>query len=99
MRPELERLRYIEHHLLGNPRPDEAQNWALQQLLDAELETDAEAQQLAYQALVAAGRHQLRQELQLIHAQLYGPHVGRQPLSGARRRALRTSWNWLRRKF
>ena len=60
MRPELKRLQQIEQHLLGGPQPGQAEEWALQQLLDADLETDAEAQRLVYQGLYVAGQQQLR---------------------------------------
>jgi hypothetical protein len=71
MRPELERLQRIERHLLGHSAA-EASAWAVQELLDADLRPDTEAQRLVYQGLYAAGRRQLRQELEAIHAHLYG---------------------------
>jgi hypothetical protein len=71
MRPALERLRRIERHLLGQPTPAEAADWQLQRLLDPELATDAEAQAQLYHALHEAGRRQLRQELEVIHARLH----------------------------
>lgn len=71
MRPELERLRYLEQHLLGQ-LPASAPAWAVQVLLDPELAADAAAQRQLYQGLRLAGRRQLRQELKAIHQQLYG---------------------------
>ena len=71
MRPELERLQRIEHHLLGTA-PSETPAWAVQELLDPNLRTDAEAQRLVYQGLHVAGQRQLRRELEAIHARLYG---------------------------
>jgi len=99
MRPELERLQRIEHHVLGASHPDQAAEWALQQLFDAELEVDTQAQQLVYQALHLAGRRQLRQELQQIHEQLYGPRLSRwRQLAEVGRLVIRRSWLKLRRK-
>lgn len=74
MRPELARLQRIEQHLLGPaPTAETAAAWQLQTLLDPELAADAAAQRRLYQGLHLAGRRQLRQELQHIHRQLYGP--------------------------
>ena len=73
MRAELERLHWIEHHLLGSPPPNEAVAWTRQQLLDTELAADTEAQQLLYQGIRLAGRRQLRRELAAIHQRLYRP--------------------------
>ncbi|OGX81117.1 hypothetical protein [Hymenobacter coccineus] len=68
MRPELERLRGIEHYLLGAPdAPPPA----------AALAADTEAQRRAYGALHLAGQRQLRRELAAIHETLYGPRAGR----------------------
>ncbi|WP_324672022.1 hypothetical protein [Hymenobacter sp. GOD-10R] len=68
MRPELERLQRIEHHLLGQPSAD----WHVQELLDADLAADTDLQRQLYQGLYVAGRQQLRSELVAIHRQLYG---------------------------
>ncbi|UOQ53911.1 hypothetical protein [Hymenobacter cellulosivorans] len=68
MRPALDRLQLIEHHLLGRPTPAEAAQWQLQQLTDPALAADTDAQQQLYRALHQAGRQQLRQELELIHS-------------------------------
>lgn len=67
MRAELTRVAAIEAHLLSAPA-----EWRLACLLDPELAADTAAQQAAYAGLRAAGRHQLRQELAALHAQLYG---------------------------
>ncbi|GGG38491.1 hypothetical protein [Hymenobacter glacieicola] len=72
MRPALKRLQLIERHLLGHPTATEAAAWQVQLFTDPELATDTEAQHLLYQGLQLAGRKQLRQELDLIHAQLAG---------------------------
>ncbi|TGE21352.1 hypothetical protein E5K00_13765 [Hymenobacter aquaticus] len=68
MRPALERLRRLEHHLLGRPTAAEAAQWQVQLLTDPELAADADAQRQLYHALREAGRRQLRQELELIHS-------------------------------
>ena len=72
MRPELERLHLIEQQLLNTPAALPAEDWQLRQLFDSELAADTEAQQQLYHGLRQAGRQQLRQELRLIHARLYG---------------------------
>jgi len=71
MRPELDRLHRIEAQLLGQPQPAGAPDWQVQRLLDAELDADAQAQRQLYVGIRAAGRRQLRAELNAIHAQLY----------------------------
>jgi hypothetical protein len=73
MRPDLTRLQRIEQHLLLPATPAETAAWQLQTLLDPELAADTAVQQQLYAGLRQAGRQQLRQELQLIHHQLYGP--------------------------
>jgi hypothetical protein len=70
MRPALERLQRIESLLLGQPTAAEAAEWQLQLLTDPELADDAAAQRQLYQVLREAGRKQLRQELNRIHARL-----------------------------
>jgi hypothetical protein len=73
MRPELERLRFIEQQLTPGPAALSAAEWHLRELLDPELAADTTAQRHLYQGLRLAGRQQLRQELRQLHAQLYGP--------------------------
>lgn len=73
MRPTLRRLQYIENYLWGRLSPPQTADWNTQRLLDAELDADTRAQQALYQGLYAAGRQQLRHELNSIHEQLYGP--------------------------
>lgn len=68
MRPELERLLRIERQLRGPASAD----WPLQLLLDPELAADAEAQRQLYHGLHLAGQRMLRDELRVIHQQLYG---------------------------
>ncbi|RYU78282.1 hypothetical protein [Hymenobacter persicinus] len=70
MRPALDRLQYLEHHLLGRPTPAEAAQWQVQLLTDPNLAADAQTQVQLYQALREAGRQQLRHELRQIHAHL-----------------------------
>lgn len=73
MRPELEHLQRLEQHLLGHSTPIEAAQWQVQLHLDTGLAADVELQQNLYQGLFLAGRRQLRQELEEVHAQLYRP--------------------------
>lgn len=73
MRPALEYLRQLERYLLGKQTAAEAEAWRVRQLVDSDLAADAAAQQLLYQGLRLAGRQQLRQELELIHARLQRP--------------------------
>lgn len=73
MRPELERLQQIEQYLLHHRSPEQVAEWRVQELLDADLGLDTDAQRLTYQGIRTAGRQQLRQELTAIHQQLYGP--------------------------
>lgn len=98
MRPELKRLQRIEQHLLGGPQPGQAEEWVLQQLLDADLEADTEAQRRVYQGLYVAGRHQLRQELEAIHERLYGPRPGhwRQLATASLRAICNGGWRFFR---
>lgn len=79
MRPELERLRRIEQHLLSGPAAQPAAEWQLQLLFDPDLQTDTEVQQRLYAGLRVAGQRQLRRELAAIHARLYGPLLGAWP--------------------
>jgi hypothetical protein len=90
MRPELERLLLIEQQLLRGPAALPAEEWQLRQLLDGDLEADAADQQRLYHGLRLAGRCQLRRELGVIHARLYGPR----PPGG--RAGARQLWGWLR---
>ncbi|MCB2378483.1 hypothetical protein LGH70_12860 [Hymenobacter sp. BT635] len=70
MRPALDRLQQIEHHLLGRPSAAAAAQWQVQLLTDPKLAADAQAQRQLYDALRQAGRRQLRQELDRIHERL-----------------------------
>lgn len=73
MRPDLEHLQRLEHHLLGHATPAETVLWQAQLHLDPALAADAALQHHIYQGLYLAGRQQLKQELDEIHAQLYRP--------------------------
>ena len=73
MRPELERLQFIERQLLSAAPPLDAAAWDVQLLLDAELSADAQTQRLLYQGIYLAGQRQLRRELTAIHQRLYAP--------------------------
>ncbi len=72
MRPELERLQFIEQQLLHGPTALPAHEWNVRRLIDGDLHADAVAQQQLYQGLRQAGRRQLRRELRQIHEQLHG---------------------------
>lgn len=99
MRPELKRLQRIEEHLLGRPQQGQADEWVVQQLLDADLEEDTDTQRRLYQGLHVAGQRQLRRELELIHARLYGPQAGSwSRLARTGICAFQTGWFWLWRK-
>lgn len=71
MRPELERLHFIEQQLLNSPAALSGEEWRLRLLLDGELHADTVAQQRLYQGLHLAGRRQLRRELVALHTRLY----------------------------
>jgi hypothetical protein len=73
MRPELEQLQRLEQHLLGHPTPTEMAQWQAQLQLDPALAADVALQQHLYHGLFLAGRQQLKNELEEIHAQLYRP--------------------------
>lgn len=88
MRPELERLHLIEQHLLGPTAPADAMVWEARLLLDPALREEAETQRGLYAGIRAAGRQQLRQELDAIHAQLFGSRRRGARGLGARLRAL-----------
>lgn len=72
MRPDLERLAFIERQLSSGPGALPAADWHLRCLLDGDLPADAAAQQQLYHGLRLAGQRQLRAELRAIHARLYG---------------------------
>ena len=79
MRPELDRLQFIESQVLAGTAS--AADWQHQLLLDPDLAADAQLQQRLYQGLRVAGREQLRRELLAIHVRLYGrPEGWWQPL-------------------
>jgi hypothetical protein len=99
MRPELKRLQRIEEFLLGRPQQGQADEWAIQQLLDTDLKEDTEAQRRLYQGLHVAGQRQLRRELELIHERLYGPRAGSwSQLARASIGAFQAGWFWIWRK-
>jgi hypothetical protein len=75
MRPELERLQFIEQQLLHGPAALPASEWNVRLLIDGDLQADVAAQQQLYNGLRLAGRRQLRQELRQIHEQLYSPQA------------------------
>ncbi len=72
MRPELETMQRLEGYLHGNLNEEERVEVEVRLLWDREWQENLAAQQTAYQALRVAGRQRLRQQLQLIHARLFG---------------------------
>jgi hypothetical protein len=72
MRPELETMRRLEGYLHSNLNEEERVEVEVRLLWDREWQENLAAQQTAYQALRVAGRQRLRQQLQLIHARLFG---------------------------
>jgi hypothetical protein len=72
MRPELETMRRLEGYLHSNLNEEERVKVEVRLLWDREWQENLAAQQTAYQALRVAGRQRLRQQLQLIHARLFG---------------------------
>ena len=96
MRPALDRLQQIERHLLGGASAPAAAQWQVQLLTDPELAADTEAQRQLYEALRQAGRRQLRQELDLIHAQVIRAERRRAWLQAATRQLRRVLPPWLR---
>ena len=72
MRPELERLRLIEDYLHQRLSPDQLADLQVRLLIEPDLYEELESQKQTYATLQAAGRRQLRGELEQIHQQLYG---------------------------
>lgn len=71
MRPELENIKSLEDFIRGNLAQDKAQDLEIRLLWDTTWQVALHHQQLAYQAIQAAGRQQLRAELKSIHATLF----------------------------
>ena len=72
MRPELEEIRLLEDYLHDNLPEEQHQHVSVRLLWDWVWQRNLAAQQTAYRALKLAGRRQLRQELESIHARLFG---------------------------
>lgn len=72
MRPELETMQRLEGYLRGTLDEEERVEVEVRLLWDREWQEGLAAQQTAYQALRAAGRQRLLQQLQWIHARLFG---------------------------
>ena len=72
MRPELEELQLLEHFLGGRLPAEKEQEMEIRLLWDQEWQQQVAQQQLAYHAIRAAGREQLRQEIRAIHQKLFG---------------------------
>ena len=73
MRPELERLQLIEAYLHRRLPPASATDLEVELLLDPDLRAEVAAQRQLYRGLRAAGRRQLRGELEGIYQKLYRP--------------------------
>ncbi len=71
MRPELENIKKLEDYVGGYLPEDQAQDMEIRLLWDQSWQMALSQQQVAYQAIKAAGRQQLRAELKIIHARLF----------------------------
>jgi hypothetical protein len=72
MRPQLETMQRLEGYLRGTLDEEERVEVEVRLLWDREWQHGLAAQQTAYQALRVTGRQRLRQQLQSIHARLFG---------------------------
>jgi hypothetical protein len=72
MRPELETIQLLEGYLRGTLAEAQRVEVEIRLLWDRDWQQGLAAQQTAYQALREAGRKRLRQELNTIHARLFG---------------------------
>ncbi len=72
MRAELEEMQVVEAFLQGELAEEKAVEVEIRLLWDGEWRQKVEGQRLSYQAIRAAGRQHLRQELQAIHQRLFG---------------------------
>ena len=73
MRPELERMRLIEAYLHRRLPPARASDLEVQLLFDPDLRAEVDTHRQLYRSLRAAGRRQLRGELEEIYQKLYRP--------------------------
>jgi hypothetical protein len=71
MRPELENIKRLEDYIKDNLPVEQAQDLEIRLLWDHSWQMALSQQQIAYQAILAAGRQQLRAELKSIHARLF----------------------------
>ncbi|RDC64219.1 hypothetical protein [Adhaeribacter pallidiroseus] len=71
MRPELEDIKQLEDLVNGSLPEEQAQDLEIRLLWDQSWQLALRQQQVAYQAIRAAGRQQLRAELKSIHARLF----------------------------
>jgi hypothetical protein len=71
MRPALAELETLEAYISGTLPADREQDVEIKLLWDQDYKQSFVLQKLAYQALKAAGRAQLREELKAIHARLF----------------------------
>jgi hypothetical protein len=72
MRPQLEDIQLLEGYLQCTLSAEQRTDVEIRLLWDREWQQNLAAQQMTYQALLAAGRQQLRRELEAIHARLFG---------------------------
>lgn len=71
MRTSLIETRKIEEYLLGGLPNEEHLLMDAELVLDAELKSKLEAQQLAYDQVSAYGRKQLKADIQKVHLELF----------------------------
>lgn len=72
MRPELEEIQLLENYLQGTLSEELQIDVSVRLLWNVDWQQKLAAQKRAYQALQAAGRQQLRRELNDIHLRLFG---------------------------
>lgn len=72
MRPQLEEIKLLETYLAGTLAEEQRIEVEIRLLWDQEWQSQLNHQELAYQAIRCAGRKQLKNELEAIHARLFG---------------------------
>jgi hypothetical protein len=71
MRTSLNETAWIEHHLLKQADTGEALLFDAKLILDSELSEKARFQQHAYKLIEQYGRNQLKQEIDIVHQQIF----------------------------
>ncbi|QNF34230.1 hypothetical protein HUW51_16435 [Adhaeribacter swui] len=71
MRPELEEIKTLEGFIKGTLPPDKTQDVQIRLLWNQTWQAGLHQQNVAYWAIQAAGRQQLRAELNAIHNRLF----------------------------